>query len=588
MNSYSQFIEQYEQVLSKMNRRYTLLGLLRFSMVIIAGFSVYRLTLSTDLIFIVLLIGAILGFFILVNFHQKLADRIKRKETLIKINQDEINFVERNQMPFDNGVEFKQTNHAYSHDLDIFGEHSLFQYLNRTATYVGKSTLAQLLLNKLSNNSITDNQEAVKELADNMQWRHQVQASGIIMNDNKKLYSGLISWSQTNSVVSKSLRWVSFIMPAIFITMVVAYILTNNSIFASLLIILFLINAGIFYSKYKLILKDVVKADAVHESIQQYASILKQIEDSPFKSKKLQQLQSQLKDEMLASEHIKELSSLFKSLLSIQNAFAAILLNGISLYHIHAYHALIKWKDKYGQYIVKWMEIIGETESLSSLANLYYNNPNFCFPELNEQFNFKVVGLGHPLINAKQRICNDACFEDQKFIILTGSNMSGKSTFLRSLGVNMVLANIGSSICASSANMHPMDTFVSMRLSDSLSDDESYFFAEVKRLKQVMDSLKNERGFVLLDEILRGTNSDDKRNGTIEVIKKMIGYKAIGAIATHDLEICNTTEEYPNYLTNKCFEVETINDELLFDYKLRDGVCKNKNATFLMKKMGVI
>jgi DNA mismatch repair ATPase MutS len=173
-------------------------------------------------------------------------------------------------------------------------------------------------------------------------------------------------------------------------------------------------------------------------------------------------------------------------------------------------------------------------------------------------------------------------------MILTGSNMSGKSTFLRSLGVNMVLGGIGSTVCASEANIHPLQVLVSMRLSDSLSDSESYFFAEIKRLKQIMDALEEKPAFVLLDEILRGTNSDDKRNGTIEVIKKVIAKKAVGAIATHDIEVCLTTNEYPEILTNQCFEVEIKNNDLHFDYKLRNGICKNKSATFLMQKMGVI
>ena len=152
----------------------------------------------------------------------------------------------------------------------------------------------------------------------------------------------------------------------------------------------------------------------------------------------------------------------------------------------------------------------------------------------------------------------------------------------------MVLAGMGSSVCADKANVHPLPVLVSMRLSDSLSDSESYFFAEIKRLKQIMEALEENPAFVLLDEILRGTNSDDKRNGTIEVVKKVIAKKAIGAIATHDIEVCLTTNDYPNVLTNKCFEVEIHNDELHFDYKLRDGICQNRSATFLMKKMGVI
>ena len=166
--------------------------------------------------------------------------------------------------------------------------------------------------------------------------------------------------------------------------------------------------------------------------------------------------------------------------------------------------------------------------------------------------------------------------------------MSGKSTFLRTLGINMVLAGIGSPICSTKANVHPLNVIVSMRQTDSLNDGESYFFAEVKRLRQIMDKLQSEICFVLLDEVLKGTNSDDKQTGTIEVIKKIISKNAIGSIATHDLEVCQTTNDYPNKLINKCFEVEIINNNLSFDYKLKDGICRNKSATFLMKKMNVI
>ena len=152
----------------------------------------------------------------------------------------------------------------------------------------------------------------------------------------------------------------------------------------------------------------------------------------------------------------------------------------------------------------------------------------------------------------------------------------------------MILSGMGAAVCATKANVHPMPVLVSMRLSDSLSDSESYFFAEIKRLKQIMDQLENKPSFVLLDEILRGTNSDDKRNGTIEVIKKVIAKKALGAIATHDIEVCLTTNDFPDILINKCFEVEIIDNDLHFDFVLRNGICKNKSATFLMKKMGVI
>jgi DNA mismatch repair ATPase MutS len=249
---------------------------------------------------------------------------------------------------------------------------------------------------------------------------------------------------------------------------------------------------------------------------------------------------------------------------------------------------LIAWKNQHAQVLENWLVVIGEFEMLNSLANVSYNNPNFAFPNLNTHYEISFSNLSHPLLSKKSRVGNDIDFQPQSFMILTGSNMSGKSTFLRSLGVNMVLTGMGAAVCATKANVHPMPVLVSMRLADSLSDSESYFFAEIKRLKQIMDELDHRPAFVLLDEILRGTNSDDKRSGTIEVIKKVIAKKAIGAIATHDIEVCLTTKEFPETLINKCFEVEIINNDLHFDFILRDGICQNKSATFLMRKIGVI
>jgi len=247
----------------------------------------------------------------------------------------------------------------------------------------------------------------------------------------------------------------------------------------------------------------------------------------------------------------------------------------------------LNWKKQHSDDIKNWLEIIGEMESLCSLANLYLNNPHFAFPELNDNLQIELQDLGHPLIHHTQRICNDVDFNSHSFIVLTGSNMSGKSTFLRTLGINMVLAGIGSPICATKANIHPLPVAVSMRQSDSLLDGESYFFAEVKRLKKIVEHLKSQTSFVLLDEILRGTNSTDKRKGTIEVIKKIISYQTIGAIATHDLEVCQISKDFPDKLTNKCFEGEIKKDELYFDYKLKDGICKSQTATFLMRKEGI-
>ena len=339
----------------------------------------------------------------------------------------------------------------------------------------------------------------------------------------------------------------------------------------------------------KRIQSEIAKADNVDKIVKQYSLLVEKIESETFQSKKLTDLQQQLIfKNAAASIHLKQLSELFSRMDTINNFVTATVFNGTFLFNLHVLKALLKWKENYSEEFEKWIGIIGEFEALNSLANLAYNNPDFVFPEINSEYKIGFSDLGHPLLNPLTRVGNNTHFYPESFVILTGSNMSGKSTFLRSLGVNMVLGAIGSVVCASEANIHPLPVLVSMRLSDSLADSESYFFAEIKRLKQIMDALEKKPAFVLLDEILRGTNSDDKRNGTIEVVKKIIGKNAIGAIATHDIEVCLTTNEYPGILTNQCFEVEIQNNELHFDYKLRNGICKNRSATFLMQKMGVI
>ena len=207
----------------------------------------------------------------------------------------------------------------------------------------------------------------------------------------------------------------------------------------------------------------------------------------------------------------------------------------------------------------------------------------------NREGGLTMKNVGHPLIPSDKRIGNDVVFSETSFIVLTGSNMSGKSTFLRTLGVNLVLAKMGSPVCATEFSFYPYNIFVSMRVSDSLQNSESFFFAELKRLKRIITELENnQKTFVILDEILRGTNSNDKRAGTIGLIKNLMAHKAVGIIATHDLVIGDMEKDYPNYLQNKCFEVELSENGLIFDYKLHNGVAQHMSAAFLMEKMGIV
>jgi len=524
------------------------------------------------------------------KIHQKVALKRRIKKTLISINDDEISYLRKESIPFYNGIECKDDAHPYSNDLDIFGNNSLFQHLNRTATYIGKAMLSDSLLSKLPNEKIISNQEAIKELAQKVNWRQYLLARAKITNDSKGVFERLVNWSKVKErKLSSVLIVISYGFPMLLVGCLLLFYLTDNRVYAYSASLLFLLNLLTLATQLKRIKKEISDSDRIHQVIKNYSSIIESIENESFESPKLNLLKNKLEyNTVPASKQIRVLSSLYADMQNILNPMGAVLLNGLFLYHLHSLKALLNWKAEFAEHISTWFDVIGEFEMLNSFANFSFNNPQFTFPVLNDDQKIILHDLGHPLIKAETRVTNTVEFNAHKFIILTGSNMSGKSTFLRTLGVNMVLAGTGAPICSSFANLYPLDILASMRLSDSLSDSESYFFAEVKRLKQIMERLDKGVCLVLLDEILRGTNSDDKRSGTIEVIKKMIAKGVIGIAATHDLEVCLMTDEYPDILTNKCFEVEILNNDLSFDYKLRDGICKNKSATFIMRKMEVI
>ncbi|SHH03688.1 MutS domain V [Flavobacterium fluvii] len=590
MDLYQNKVAHYAGALDKINTKYNTISILRLLSIFICLICLFYYIKTDQTTYVVSAFLSFVGFVFLMRIHSILAFKKQLTSTLLTINKNEISYLKREKIPFENGVEFNDFHHPYAYDLDIFGEHSLFQNLNRTATFIGKKTLANQLLTLNSNEAILENQEAVTELKTKIDWRQEFLALATICQDSKSAFDSLLRWNTIKkSPLSKVLLTLSFVMPALFFGLLIAYFITDKGILIAYLTYVFIANSMILGMAFKRIQSEITQASNIDKIIKQYSLLVKKIENETFQSKKLQDLQQQLlSNNAKASQHLKELSELFSSMDTVGNFVVVLLFDGVFLYHVHVLKSLLKWKENYSTELERWMNVIGEFEMLNSLANLAHNNPGFVFPKINSEYKISFSDLGHPLLNPASRVGNDTHFYPQSFVILTGSNMSGKSTFLRSLGINMVLGGIGSVVCASEATIHPLPVLVSMRLSDSLSDSESYFFAEIKRLKQIMDVLEESPTFVLLDEILRGTNSDDKRNGTIEVVKKIIAQKAIGAIATHDIEVCLTTNAYPDILTNQCFEVEIRDNELYFDYKLRNGICQNKSATFLMQKMGVI
>ncbi|MFA6152246.1 MAG: hypothetical protein WC716_13050 [Chitinophagaceae bacterium] len=588
--AYQKLKQEYTDQSQQLSRKHFRLGILRLLSILIAltGFYYYY-TLSALWVLGVAL-PAIVLFFFLRKIQQETGRKKAMAQYLVQVNEEEITYLQNGTLSSTDGSEFQDLSHAYAADLDLFGPRSLYQHLNRTATQMGKSKLATALKQLVSSEEIRNRQKAIAESGMKLTERQYFYAAGKIARDNTGNYEALIKWSETKEKpLSKAIILLAYVMPAALIAMLALYLITGESVYASVAKRIVPLNILFFSFLLKRIKTSVAGIEKVQATLHAYSTLLVQIEQTGYDSSALISLKKQLQSEQIsASQQIRKLSKIFSGMETMQNPFAALAMNGLYLYHIHNLQKLILWKNRYAGMIPTWLTVIGEFEMLHSLANFHYNNPGYCFPVLNHTYGISFVSTGHPLIHESKRVCNDINFNEHPFVILTGSNMSGKSTFLRTLGINMVLAGMGSVVCARSASIHPLPVFVSMRQTDSLADSESYFFAEVKRLKYIIDGLQQEPSFVLLDEILRGTNSDDKRSGTIGVIEKIIRTKAIGAIATHDLEVCHTTDKYPGILSNQCFEVAIVENELVFDYTLRQGICQNKSATFLMKKMDII
>ncbi|AHF15827.1 DNA mismatch repair protein [Niabella soli DSM 19437] len=551
----------------------------------------YRSTQTGTAVAIVAAIAVFVVFIMIVKWYDRLQQQVSYYKALVKYNADETTFLETNRSTYSNGKEYEDPHHPYSYDLDFFGAGGLYAHLNRCSTSFGKKELADLLLNP-ETNTIARRQEAIRELAGLTDFRQQLYAKGSLQENREKDLKQLTDWIHSPKTgISKPLYFALLIMPLVTIGSLLYYMFVsdNNEVFR-LIYLTFILNLAIAFSFGKKIAQQLSVSTSVNKILAAYRDQLRSIEEQQFQAPLLQQYQQQLKDNtQTASMRLHQLASLFEYLESIINLIVSILLNGLFLFHIHILYRLGNWKQKHAAQIPGWLEVIGKLEALGSLGNFSFNNPENCFPEISTGPDLQAMALGHPLIKKEKRVCNDIRFHEQQFIILTGSNMSGKSTFLRTVGMNLALAKSGSAVTASRLVFYPFDVFVSMRITDSLQESESFFYAELKRLQTIVQHLEQgNKTFVILDEILRGTNSNDKRNGTIGLIRKLAAFDTFGIIATHDVMVADLIKEYPSYIANKAFESEIVNDELLFDYKLKNGVCTKLSASYLMKKLGVI
>jgi hypothetical protein len=589
---YNQLREKYHNLFTQTNAIANRIAILRLVAVAIGVYGCYyAYNAGQTPMALVAGFATVVVFLFLVSRHLKYKDQARLYTALKQVNENELRYLEGDLSPFKTGQVYTETAHRYTYDLDIFGEKSVFQHLDRTTTGVGERQLADALQDN-EQLDIPAQQEAVRELALNIGWRQNFYATGLLNVQENLNTHKFTAWLNTRFAHSEKsvLRMLSYILPAATVLSLAAHYIGNWPLFFDIFKGLFLLNLIIVATQKKHIGEEHRLLDNMSPVLKNYEKLLQLIENQNFKASTLKQNQAKLTVEgETASAAIGRLSKILNQFDSLLNPFMAILINGFFQYHLHAVFGLEKWKKKYKTHVLDWFSTIGEFEAHQSLGNFTHNHPDFIFPEITDKPVLDLAAVGHPLIALEKRICNDVAFTETKFIVLTGSNMSGKSTFLRTLGVNLVLAKIGAPVCAKRFLFYPFNVCVSMRIDDSLQNSESLFFSELKRLKGIIETLdKPQKPFIILDEILRGTNSNDKRAGTQGLIQRLVAKNAVGIIATHDLVIGEMVTDYPQYISNHCFEAEIIADELRFDYKLKPGICQQMSAAFLMKKMDII
>ncbi|MCD8416652.1 DNA mismatch repair protein MutS [Tenacibaculum finnmarkense genomovar finnmarkense] len=582
---YKEEINSLNTTLIKLKKRLRTTSILRLLAFLTIALSAYMGFTKDNLFFILTALGVI-TFGILITKHLQLKQKKNLADAKLKINKTEIEVLKGNYSNLDSGEEFTNPEHYFSNDIDLFGNGSFFQYINRTATSEGK----KLLANILSNNNITNienKQKVAQELALKINWRQHFTAVASLIN-TKTAITTIVNW-----VHSYQQKLPTFLMVFSYafsgVSLVLIGLLSFSIIPFSIVLIWFLIGLSITAFYIKNIQELASETDKAKETFNQYHQLLAQIENETFTNSILKDKQQKIQQEnKKASDIFKEFSKKLDAFDQRSNFMIALAGNGLFLMDIRNTIKIEKWITTYKNTIEEWFNVVSFFDAQNSLANFVFNKPEYVFPNISkEKAVLNAVNLGHPLLNPSKRIDNDFVIDNENFFIVTGANMAGKSTFLRSISLAIVMSNTGLPICAEKVSYNPIKLITSMRTSDSLSEDESYFYAELKRLKFIVNEIKTDNYFIILDEILKGTNSQDKAIGSKKFVEKLNNSKSTGIIATHDVSLCELSNEYSS-VKNYYFDAEIINDELDFDYKMKNGVCQNMNASFLLKKMEIV
>lgn len=600
IQTYQDIIRQTEEELHRVRQKIRNISLLRLLLFAGAVGAVIFFWSASRTVLIISAGIPFVAFLLLVKHHSRLfrqKDYLKKK---IEINRQELNALDYDTSGFDGGKEYIDPSHLYTFDLDVFGERSLFQLVNRTSTPMGKEKLANWFNAHLDKKEeIEHRQEAIKELAKDLKFRQRFRILGLLYTKKSADKAEINEWAKSPSHYRKSkflhvLPYAVLLTNLICIGLAIAGILSTTT--AGVIFAGFIVLSSIFS-------KGITKTQAIYgEKLQvlaTYATLIATLEKKEMQCSVLRELQKALyhtpdksgkRPPVTASQAVKRLSALMNALDQRNNLLVSMLLNGFMFWELHQIMRIEAWKEEFADDLPRWLKVIGEADAYCSLATFAYNHPDYIYPEIaSGSFRIKAKALGHPLMNRNKCVRNDVDIERQPFfIIITGANMAGKSTYLRTVGINYLLACVGLPVWADKMELYPAHLVTSLRTSDSLTDNESYFFAELKRLKMIINMLESgEELFIILDEILKGTNSIDKQKGSLALVKQFMFLKANGIIATHDLLLGSLAASFPENIRNYCFEADITDNELSFSYQMREGVAQNMNACFLMKKMGI-
>jgi hypothetical protein len=595
---YNNNIEEHSHTLKKLKRKIYHTGTLRLIIIAAMIICLWLLRSHNILILIITCIAFLALFLALIVFHSRLYAKRTFEEGIIRFNENEKNALNYDYSAFDGANNEIDVQHSFSYDLDMFGDNSIFQSVNRTSTPYGKEKLISWFKAPLDvKEKIIKRQVAVIELSKETPFRHNFYVTGEnTLNEKKDIYSIFDTENNKNSLSDnlflKILLWT---VPSIWVILIVCT--SFNLISPGFIGIYIGVCLALTSIPARKIHKAYVAADKTESVFKSYSNLMLLVEKNSFTSDILVQSRDVLlKNEVIgkeenitASDAIKRLSKII-SALDQRFSIVGVTLNLLYMRDVHQSIKLEQWKNTFSGKFKDWFDALSVFDALNSLGSFAFNHPGYIYPSItNTYFEMRGEELGHPLIHRDKCVCNDLIVpKDRFFIVITGANMAGKSTFLRTVGVNFLLATIGAPVFAKSLSLNPAHLVTSLRTSDSLITNESYFFAELKRLKMIIDRLNSgEKLFIILDEILKGTNSIDKQKGSLALVRQLISKATCGIIATHDLLLGSLADSFPNNVINKRFEAEIENDELHFSYKMQNGVAKNMNASFLIKKMGI-